>query len=111
MPILFADDTDLFCTGTDLKDMIRQINEEMVKIYAWVYANKLSLNIDKTNFMLFMPKKNSHCTDHVVINQSRIQEVKEKNPWCHHRQQAKVVCTHYVHQQKDLQRHWYHIEV
>ena len=56
MPILFADDTNLFCTGTDLKDMIRQINEEMAKIYAWVNANKLSLNIDKTNFMMFMPK-------------------------------------------------------
>ena len=35
MPILFA--------GTDLKDMIRQINEEMAEIYAWVNANKLSL--------------------------------------------------------------------
>ena len=77
MPILFADDTNFFCTGTDLKDMIRQINEEMVKIYAWVNANKLSLNIDKTNFMLFMPKSFSHCTDHIVINQTRIQEVKE----------------------------------
>ena len=32
MPILFADDTNLFCTGTDLKDMIGQINEEMAKI-------------------------------------------------------------------------------
>ena len=49
----------------------------MVKIYAWVNANKLSLNIDKTNFMLFMPKSFSHCTDHIVINQTRIQEVKE----------------------------------
>ena len=77
MPILFADDTNIFCTGTDFKDMTRQINEEMVKSYAWVNANKLSLNIDKTNFMLFMPKSISHCTDHIVINQTRIQEVKE----------------------------------
>ena len=49
--------------------MIPQINEEMVKIYAWVNANKLSLNIDKTNFMLFMPKSFSHCTDHIVIRE------------------------------------------
>ena len=77
MPILFADDTNLFCTGTDLKDMIRQINEEMAKIYAWVNANKLSLNIDKTNFMMFMPKGFSYCADYIVINQTRIQEVKE----------------------------------
>ena len=34
MPILFADDTNLFCTGTDLKNMIRQVNEELAKIYA-----------------------------------------------------------------------------
>ena len=77
MPILFADDTNLFCTGTDLKDMIRQVNEELAKIYTWVNANKSSLNIDKTNIMLFMPKYSSHSADHIVINQTRIQEVKE----------------------------------
>ena len=76
MPILFADDTNLFCTGTDLKNMIRQVNEELAKIYAWVNANKLSLNIDKTNFRLFMPKYSSHFADHFLINQTRIQEVK-----------------------------------
>ena len=53
MPILFANDTNLSCTGTELKAMIRQINEEMAKIYAWVNANKLSLKIHKTNFMMF----------------------------------------------------------
>ena len=31
--------------------MIRQVNEEMAKIYAWVNANRLSLNIDRTNVM------------------------------------------------------------
>ena len=78
MPILFADETNLlFCTGTDHKNIIRQVNEELAKIYAWVNANKLSLNIDKTNFMLFMPKYSSHCADHIVINQTRIQEVNE----------------------------------
>ena len=76
MPILFADDTNIFCTGTDVKD-IRQINEEMAKIYACVNANKLSLNIDKTNFIMFMPKGFSYCADYILINQTRIQEVKE----------------------------------
>ena len=76
MPIHFADDTNLFCTGTDLKNMSGQVNEELAKIYAWVNANKLYLNIDKTNFMLFVPKYSSHCADHIVINQTGIQEVK-----------------------------------
>ena len=77
MPILFAHDTNLFCTGTDLKEITRLVNEEISKIYEWVNANKLSLNIDKTNFMLFTPKNFSHCIDDIVINQIKIQKVKE----------------------------------
>ena len=56
MPIFFGDDTNPFCTGTDHKEIIRLVSEEISKIYAWVNANWLYLNIDKTNFMLFTPK-------------------------------------------------------
>ena len=77
MPIPFADDTNLFCTGTDLKEIIWLVNEEISKIYAWVDANKLSFNVDKTNIMLFTPIFFSHCIDDIVINQITIQEVKE----------------------------------
>ena len=55
MSILFADDTNLFCTGTDPEDIIRLVNEEISKIYAGVNANRLSLYIDKTNLTLFTP--------------------------------------------------------
>ena len=58
IPIFFA----------DLKDMIRQINEEMAKIYAWVNSHELSMNIDKTNFIMFMPKGFSYRADYIVIN-------------------------------------------
>ena len=77
MPILFADDTNLFCTGKDLKDLSHKINEEIAKIYAWVNANKLSLNIDKTNFMFFTPRNSSRCIDDIVIDGIRIAEVTE----------------------------------
>ena len=56
MPILFADDTNLFATGYNLNDIVFEINKEIASIYAWVKANKLSLNIDKPHFMLFTPK-------------------------------------------------------
>ena len=39
----------------------------MAKIYAWVNANKLSLNIDKTNFIMFIPKGFSYCADYIVL--------------------------------------------
>ena len=58
------------------KTWFDKLMKNWLKLYAWVNANKLSLNIDKTNFMLFMPTYSSHCAVHIVINQTRIQEVK-----------------------------------
>ena len=55
MPIRFADDTNIFATRYNLNDIVSEINKEIANIYALVKANKLSLNIDKTNFMLFTP--------------------------------------------------------
>ena len=75
--IRFADDTNLFCTGTDLKEITQLVDEEIPKIYACLNANRFSLNIDKTNFMLFTPQTICHCTDDIAINQIKLQEVKE----------------------------------
>lgn len=33
--------------------LIGKMNEELVKISTWLQLNKLSLNLTKTNFMLF----------------------------------------------------------
>ena len=94
MPILFADDTNLFCTGKNLKDVVSQINVEIGKVYCRVKANKLSLNIDKTNFMLFTPKHFSRNMNGLLINGNQITEVNEtkflgviidnKLTWCPH---------------------------
>ena len=77
MPILFADDTNLFATGYNLNDIISQINKEIDNVYAWVKANKLSLNIDKTNFMLFTPKCVPRTIKGVFIAGNKIMEVTE----------------------------------
>ena len=77
MPILFAGDTNRFATGYNLNDIISQINKEIDNVYAWVKANKLSLNIDKTNFMLFTPKCVPRTIKGVFIAGTRIMEVTE----------------------------------
>ena len=46
--IHYADDTTLFSKGNNLDDLIDLTNNELVKIDKWVWANKLSLNINKT---------------------------------------------------------------
>ena len=77
MPILFADDTNLFATGYNLNDVVSEINKEIANIYAWVKANKLSLNIDKTNFMLFTPKCVPRSINGIFIDGNKIMEVTE----------------------------------
>ena len=53
---LFADDTSLLSSGRNLHDAINQAKEFFHKLYDWCLANKLSINSDKTNFVLFHMK-------------------------------------------------------
>jgi hypothetical protein len=50
---LFADDSNLFCSNDNLSNLEHQVNIELCEIYKWLCANKLSSNIDKTNFVIF----------------------------------------------------------
>ena len=54
--VFFADDANLFDTNNDLKALIDDVNAELEKAINWLNANKLSLNIDKTHFILFRNK-------------------------------------------------------
>ena len=51
--IMFADDTNLFCSSNDIKTLFLNTNLELHKISEWFRANKLSLNEYKTTFALF----------------------------------------------------------
>ena len=58
--VLFADDTNIFFTG-DPNNLERLACEELNKFSTWFRANKLSLNVDKTKFMVFNAKnRNFH---------------------------------------------------
>ncbi len=49
----FADDTNIFSSGENIKQVETVINKEMKKLKTWFDWNKLSLNVSKTKFMLF----------------------------------------------------------
>ena len=63
--ILFADDTNLFLVGDDLKEVCETMSFELDKLSRWFQANKLSLNVSKTNFMIF---SNKNCDDNHTIS-------------------------------------------
>ena len=53
--LFFADDANLFFQHRDIKMLESLINSELEKVLTWLCANKLSLNIDKSNFVIFHP--------------------------------------------------------
>jgi hypothetical protein len=55
-PILFADDTSVIISNTNLDDFCTISNKFFSQIRKWFSANKLSLNLDKTNVIKFTTK-------------------------------------------------------
>ena len=51
--IMFADDGNLFFSNTNLNLLYNIINDELSLISNWFKLDKLSLNIKKTNYILF----------------------------------------------------------
>ena len=54
---LFADDTNLLYADKNLKSLESTVNAEIFRVYNWLIANKLSLNIKKSNFVIFRPRQ------------------------------------------------------
>ena len=72
--ILFADDTNIFHSHSKLPDLVSELNTELDKMYKWFCVNKLSLNIAKTNYILF--GRYTHQQDvAIIINNVTIQRV------------------------------------
>ena len=63
--ILFADDTNLFLVGDYLKEVCETMSFELDELSRWFQANKLSLNVSKTNFMIL---SNKTCDDNHTIS-------------------------------------------
>ena len=73
---LFADDSNLFYSHKNLVILERHINEQLIKIHEWLCANKLALNISKSNFVLFHPvqKKPNYILNLKICNQQITQK-------------------------------------
>ena len=54
---LFADDTNIYFKSYDLTRLQKIMNRELKKVKKWLDANRLALNIDKTNFVVFHPPR------------------------------------------------------
>src|SRR3984885_14844798 len=54
--IMFADDTNIFATGLSPNALVNNLNNELYQVSEWFSANLLSLNQNKTCYMIFDSK-------------------------------------------------------
>ena len=64
---LFADDTNVFASSKNLKDLETLMNKELSKVKNWCDANKLSINFKKTNFMIIKSAQKKLNTEPKIV--------------------------------------------
>ena len=77
LPILYSDDTSLFLIGKNINVLIHNMNYELAKVLQWLNCNKLSLNIKKSQYIVFRSIKNyPNEINTVKINNQTLNKVK-----------------------------------
>ena len=62
--------------------IIDTIQQELSKLYVWLLANKLSLNLSKTHFMVFQRARHKQYKIHIEINKVPIEQFKHTKCIC-----------------------------
>ena len=80
---MFADDTSLTAYGKSIEGIELGLNEDSEKIRLWLQANKLSLNVAKTEYMLIGSRQRLAKVplepNIYVLGVSRIKRVRDTN--------------------------------
>ena len=79
LPIIFADDTNIIFSNSNFLSLVNQANNILAKTARWFQKNRLSLNINKTNYMIFKHKNKiySSADSKLFIGDSEIQQVSQ----------------------------------
>ena len=71
---LFADDTTVFYSDQTNESTEALLNRELSKVSDWLAANKLSLNVKKSNFLHFHYGKCKKPTINLELNETKVDE-------------------------------------
>ena len=74
---LFADDSNLLCFDKSLLDMELKINNQLNFVNEWLSINKLSLNVHKSNYVIFSSSQRQiHYSIKIFINEGNLRKGK-----------------------------------
>ena len=66
---MYADDTTLFfCDFDNINNTEETINDELIKLTEWLGGNQLSLNVNRTTFMVFHSNRKAVNYPNLLIN-------------------------------------------
>ena len=79
---LFADNTSIFYSHKDLRNVEMTLNDVLAKVSEWLIANKLTLNVSKSNFIIFHPPQKKISKNVMLqINGEKLEEKDLLNIW------------------------------
>lgn len=97
IPRMYADDTSLTYAGNDIDNINDNVNDDLKRVYAWLAANKLTINMSKTEFLLIGSRQRLlrfPASPHLTINDKPVTQVSstkslgviidENLSWGHH---------------------------
>ena len=69
---LYADDTNFSLTDSNYDAMVPTLNAELSKVYDWTVANRLTINVNKTELLLFSNRTTNHNDNQIILNGNSI---------------------------------------
>ena len=91
---VIADDTNILYSDANVKNLNNVVNTELDKLNTWFIINKLSLNVSKTNYILFGNRKVHSDLDIKIHNNkiTRVSETKFLGVWIDEKLNWKKTC-------------------
>ena len=79
---MYADDTSITYAGKDLNEIDDYLNKDLKSVNTWLSANKLTLNLTKTEFLIITSRQRRvYLSDNpsLTINNLPIEQVSQQN--------------------------------
>ena len=73
--LLFADDTNIFIQSRNLKYLVTVANRALVSVSNWLKSNKLTLNLNKTQFMISRPLMTQPITVSIFMDNIKLKQI------------------------------------
>ena len=72
--ISFADDRTILLEGNNIHSIVTSLNYELDTLVIWLNANKLSINVSKTHYMVFHRARRKIDHEYIILNNNTLQQ-------------------------------------